>query len=99
MELITFFTTGPSETRAWIIPSGAKSPEAAGAIHSDFEGVLLKQKQSRLMILSNLMESMEQKRQGKCVRRERNMRCQMVTLCILSLTFNNFLPILYDFNY
>ena len=42
LELITFFTTGPSETRAWTIPSGAKSPEAAGAIHSDFERGFIK---------------------------------------------------------
>ncbi|WP_419825857.1 redox-regulated ATPase YchF [Sphingomonas sp.] len=37
LDLITFFTCGPKETRAWTIPSGARAPQAAGAIHSDFE--------------------------------------------------------------
>jgi ribosome-binding ATPase len=37
LNLITFFTCGPKETRAWTVRKGAKAPEAAGAIHSDFE--------------------------------------------------------------
>lgn len=37
LDLITFFTTGEDETRGWTIASGAKAPEAAGKIHSDFE--------------------------------------------------------------
>src|SRR3989338_8550971 len=37
LNLISFFTTGEDETRAWTIRNGAKAPEAAGAIHSDFE--------------------------------------------------------------
>jgi GTP-binding protein YchF len=37
LDLITFLTTGEDETRAWEVRSGAKAPEAAGAIHSDLE--------------------------------------------------------------
>ncbi|MBI2644160.1 MAG: redox-regulated ATPase YchF [Candidatus Wildermuthbacteria bacterium] len=37
LNLITFFTTGPDETRAWTIVRGAKAPQAGGVIHSDFE--------------------------------------------------------------
>ncbi len=37
LSLRTFFTCGPKEARAWTIPVGAKAPQAAGAIHSDFE--------------------------------------------------------------
>ena len=37
LDLLTFFTVGPKEARAWTIPVGAKAPQAAGAIHSDFE--------------------------------------------------------------
>jgi GTP-binding protein YchF len=37
LNLITFFTSGPKETRAWTVIQGAKAPEAAGKIHSDFE--------------------------------------------------------------
>jgi len=37
LGLITFFTVGEKETRAWTIRKGAKAPEAAGAIHTDME--------------------------------------------------------------
>jgi GTP-binding protein YchF len=37
LGLITFFTTGPKETRAWTIPNGATAPEAGAAIHTDFK--------------------------------------------------------------
>ena len=36
LGLETFFTTGPDETRAWTIKTGAKGPQAAGEIHTDF---------------------------------------------------------------
>ncbi|NQV21161.1 MAG: redox-regulated ATPase YchF, partial [Rhodospirillales bacterium] len=37
LDLITYFTAGPKEVRAWTIPKGTKAPGAAGVIHSDFE--------------------------------------------------------------
>jgi len=37
LHLITFFTAGPKETRAWTVTKGAYAPQAAGVIHSDFE--------------------------------------------------------------
>ncbi|WP_372635809.1 redox-regulated ATPase YchF [Fodinibius sp.] len=37
LGLITYFTVGPKETRAWTVREGATAPEAAGVIHSDFE--------------------------------------------------------------
>lgn len=37
LELIHFFTVGPTEVRSWTIQKGAKAPEAAGTIHSDME--------------------------------------------------------------
>lgn len=37
LELLTFFTVGPKEARAWTIHKGAKAPEAAGTIHSDMQ--------------------------------------------------------------
>ncbi|MEK7512809.1 MAG: DUF933 domain-containing protein, partial [Patescibacteria group bacterium] len=37
LSLISFFTTGEDETRAWTIQAGAKAPQAAGTIHTDFE--------------------------------------------------------------
>lgn len=37
LDLITFFTVGPKEARAWTVRRGAKAPQAAGVIHTDFE--------------------------------------------------------------
>ena len=37
LGLITFFTHGPKETRAWTVPRGTTAPRAAGQIHTDFE--------------------------------------------------------------
>ncbi|MDZ4185320.1 MAG: redox-regulated ATPase YchF [Desulfuromonadales bacterium] len=37
LGLITYFTAGVKEVRAWTIPKGAKAPQAAGVIHTDFE--------------------------------------------------------------
>ncbi len=42
LHLITFFTSGPKETRAWTVPKGAKAPQAAGVIHTDFEKGFIK---------------------------------------------------------
>jgi ribosome-binding ATPase YchF (GTP1/OBG family) len=37
LGLITFFTAGPKEARAWTVAKGARAPQAAGVIHTDFE--------------------------------------------------------------
>ncbi len=37
LGLITYFTVGPKEARAWTVHKGAKAPQAAGVIHTDFE--------------------------------------------------------------
>ena len=37
LGLLTFFTAGPKEARAWTIPAGTRAPQAAGRIHTDFE--------------------------------------------------------------
>ncbi|WP_010183949.1 redox-regulated ATPase YchF [Sphingomonas sp. PAMC 26605] len=37
LKLLTFFTVGPKEARAWTVHAGAKAPQAAGEIHTDFE--------------------------------------------------------------
>jgi len=42
LDLITFFTSGPKETRAWTVNRDAKAPQAAGAIHTDFERGFIK---------------------------------------------------------
>ena len=37
LDLITYFTVGPKEARAWTVTRGTKGPAAAGVIHTDFE--------------------------------------------------------------
>ena len=37
LELLTFFTAGPNEVRAWTVREGSTAPQAAGKIHTDFE--------------------------------------------------------------
>ncbi len=40
--LVTFFTAGPTEAHAWAVAKGSKAPQAAGAIHSDFEAKFIR---------------------------------------------------------
>jgi len=37
LGLITYFTAGPKEARAWTVPEGTRAPQAAGVVHTDFE--------------------------------------------------------------
>lgn len=37
LDLVTFFTAGPKEARAWTVAAGSNAPEAAGVIHTDFQ--------------------------------------------------------------
>ena len=37
LDLQTYFTCGPKETRAWTVQKGVSAPQAAGVIHTDFE--------------------------------------------------------------
>ena len=42
LDLISFFTTGEDETRAWTIERGMKAPQASGVIHTDFENKFIR---------------------------------------------------------
>ncbi|MFO0661234.1 MAG: DUF933 domain-containing protein [Polyangiaceae bacterium] len=42
LGLITYFTAGKMEVRAWTIPRGARAPQAAGVIHTDFRQGFIK---------------------------------------------------------
>lgn len=42
LDLVTFLTSGPDETRAWTVKRGSKAPQAAGVIHSDFENAFIR---------------------------------------------------------
>jgi len=42
LDLVTFLTSGPTESRAWTIKKGTKAPQAAAVIHTDFEKAFIK---------------------------------------------------------
>jgi len=54
LGLITFFTTGHDETRAWTIKKGSTAPQAGGVIHSDFETHFIK---AEVIKVDELLES------------------------------------------
>ncbi|AWB89761.1 redox-regulated ATPase YchF [Salinibacterium hongtaonis] len=54
LGLQTYLTAGPKETRAWTIPQGAKAPQAAGVIHTDFEKGFIK---AEVISFEDLMET------------------------------------------
>ena len=65
LQLQTYFTSGPTETRAWTIGRGWTAPKAAGGIHGDFERGFIK---AETITYSDLVEcgsEAEVKKQGK----------------------------------
>lgn len=54
LNLITYFTAGPKEVRAWTIQKGWKAPQAAGVIHSDFEKGFIRAEVIKFPITKNL---------------------------------------------
>ena len=65
LGLITFFTSGTDETRAWTITKGTKAPQAAGVIHSDFERGFIKAEVIKFEDYVNLGGPLKCKEQGK----------------------------------
>ncbi|MGI6590586.1 MAG: redox-regulated ATPase YchF [Eggerthellaceae bacterium] len=54
LGLQSFFTSGETESRAWTVPIGAKAPQAAGVIHSDFERGFIKAETASFQDYSDL---------------------------------------------
>ncbi|OYD07935.1 redox-regulated ATPase YchF [Paludifilum halophilum] len=69
LGLITYFTAGEKEVRAWTVREGAKAPQAAGVIHSDFERGFIR---AEVVSYEDLMEagSMAQARERGLLRSE-----------------------------
>lgn len=65
LGLRTFFTAGPKQIRAWTIPTGAKAPQAAGAIHSDFESGFIRAEVYRIEDLVQFGSEARLKAAGK----------------------------------
>jgi GTP-binding protein YchF len=65
LRLITFFTVGEEECRAWTVRRGARAPQAAGAIHTDFEMGFIKAEVVRYEDLVALGSEAAARSQGK----------------------------------
>ena len=65
LDLITYFTAGVKEVRAWTVRRGAKAPEAAGVIHSDFEKGFIRAEVIKLKDFITLGSEAKVKEAGK----------------------------------
>lgn len=65
LDLITYFTAGPQEVRAWTIRRGWKAPQAAGVIHTDFEKGFIKAEVVKLQDYQELKTEVAIKEAGK----------------------------------
>ena len=65
LNLGTFFTSGPTETRAWTIKKNALAPEAAGKIHTDFQKGFIRAEVIAFEDYINLKGSVNAKNEGK----------------------------------
>lgn len=66
LDLLTFFTVGPKEARAWTVHQGAKAPQAAGVIHTDFERGFIRAETIAYDDYALYKSEQEVKAQGKC---------------------------------
>jgi GTP-binding protein YchF len=65
LNLITYFTAGEKEVRAWTVPLGSKAPQAAGVIHTDFERGFIRAETYHCEDLFNLKTETAVKEAGK----------------------------------
>ena len=65
LQLQTYFTAGPKESRAWPIPAGCKAPQAAGVIHTDFERGFIRAEAYLCTDLFDLKTELKIKEAGK----------------------------------
>ena len=65
LGLQSYFTAGEKEVRAWTIPKGATGPQAAGAIHTDFERGFIRVEVFTLDDLENFHSESEIRKNGK----------------------------------
>ena len=61
LDLETFYTAGPKESRAWSVRKNATAPQAAGVIHTDFESPLFARRLFAQVIILNIMERLASK--------------------------------------
>ncbi len=79
LGLISFFTVGPDETRAWTVARGATAVDAPAAIHSDLARGFIRAEVIGWQDLLELGSMAEAKRTASCARRARPTRCRTAT--------------------
>ena len=71
LGLISFFTAGPDETRAWTIPDGSTAVDAAGAIHTDLARGFIRAEIVESTTCSSWARSPRRARRPSCAQRAR----------------------------
>jgi GTP-binding protein YchF len=85
LDLITFFTVGPKETRAWTVRRGSKAPESAGVIHTPTSSAASSApRPSPMTILSPATANRAPRTRARCGPRARNTSCSTATSCIFA---------------
>ena len=82
LHLVTYFTVGPKEARAWTITKGTKAPAAAGVIHTDFEKGFIR---SETIAYDDYVASRARPARARPASsgwRARNTSCRTATACI-----------------
>jgi ribosome-binding ATPase YchF (GTP1/OBG family) len=79
LHLITYFTVGPKEARAWTITKGTKAPAAAGVIHTDFEKGFIRAETIAYDDYVALSGDPVRAMRASCVLKARNTRSQTAT--------------------
>ena len=79
LGLISFFTAGEDECRAWTVPFGSKAPQAAGAIHSDLEHHFIRAETIRWDNLLAAGSEAAARAKGTCALKARNTLCRTAT--------------------
>lgn len=81
MKIAVFYTFGKDEVKSWSFPSGAKAPECAGLIHSDFEKGFIKAEVIKYEDLMFYKTESEAKKNGKCQIEGKNYVVQDGDIC------------------
>jgi ribosome-binding ATPase YchF (GTP1/OBG family) len=86
LGLVTYFTAGPKETRAWTITAGTKAPQAAGVIHTDFERGFIRAQTIAYDDYVALKGETAPKRPARRAMKAKSMSSRMATCCSSSST-------------
>ena len=81
LDLVTFFTAGPKEARAWTVTRGTRGPQAAGVIHTDFERGFIRAETISYKDYVTLGVKPARATPAGCGWRARNMWSRTVTSC------------------